>query len=882
MAHWRYLAENVDQVTEYFGFRLRGLRALTPHFFPLTPLIYYADPPAGTTISDDHLIISFLENSISISATIRLHTLTTATMDDLTPEERAIIARHRAQKLAVSSTLDQAKEHEDEDAPGEDDSEEGGNSEEGTRERTPEGLYRLTLPPTDVSYTSKERLCEEVQKFAIQHGYAVVIKRSDNKRERITLRCDRGWVYNTSVKDQYRKRDGHRIRGNGCPFYVKSTRINGDFFVRITNPFHNHQALPTVVMPTARKRALKDIKAQDYVATQSAAGSAPKEIANKLLLNNADLPLKMDDLYNLKSQIRRDALGGNTPIQALVNELNTSDDWYSNIRLGLAGKVTGLFFSHTDSQWLLRRNPEVLIMDCTYKTNRYNLPLFDIVGVDCEQRTFWGGFCFLKGERYEDFLWALTCLQEVYIMHALDPPETLVIGRCTGLMSAITQIFPTTTVLTCFWHHRENLKTNCRREFPLMTNDNPPVETDEEWHAFEAAWFHCLDAPTKHEYDLRWVALIDAYSHTAPESLLYLHNNWQGHWVYKLAKFGTNKTLHLFNTSTSRVEGFHKELKTQLKVATGDLRSVVHGISVLLKRQRAQSTQIHAEGIHNAKRQHLIPEFSLIKDVISSFALDKVLEQKALIKPEIETCTHVWTTTSGLPCKHTLKERFSSNDPRLLPEDFHRHWFYDWEGYLPRPPDSRAFIQDPDVSNRHVKSRRGTFKSSTLRRSTAAEIEENRLAKEVANTRRIARLQQIAQDVPVQQQNTPADDALNESTALRASPNQSTQPEQMPSTQPTQPTQDTPEQSTQPTQPTQSTQPPLPAQEALAPGPSGEPPAKRRRGRPTKAEAAVRAKAEAEKMAEKAAAAAEKARVTAAIAATAATQLSRKRGKKTS
>ena len=41
---------------------------------------------------------------------------------------------------------------------------------------------------------------------------------------------------------------------------------------------------------------------------------------------------------------------------------------------------------------------------------------------------------------------------------------------------------------------------------------------------------------------------------------------------------------------------------------------------------------------------------TLVKDIISSFALNKVLEQKALIRLDIKLCTHTWITIFGLLC----------------------------------------------------------------------------------------------------------------------------------------------------------------------------------------------------------------------------------------
>ena len=70
-------------------------------------------------------------------------------------------------------------------------------------------------------------------------------------------------------------------------------------------------------------------------------------------------------------------------------------------------------------------------------------------------------------------------------------------------MAVISQHFYNTTHLTCFWHHRENLKTNYRKFFFIITDDNPSVRTNEEWLAFEATWFYCLNADTKREYNLR-------------------------------------------------------------------------------------------------------------------------------------------------------------------------------------------------------------------------------------------------------------------------------------------------------------------------------------------------------------------------------------------
>ena len=52
----------------------------------------------------------------------------------------------------------------------------------------------------------------------------------------------------------------------------------------------------------------------------------------------------------------------------------------------------------------LRAYPELLLLDCTYKTNKYGMPLLDMIGVDAAQRSFCIAFAFLSGETEEDYV----------------------------------------------------------------------------------------------------------------------------------------------------------------------------------------------------------------------------------------------------------------------------------------------------------------------------------------------------------------------------------------------------------------------------------------------------------------------------------------------
>ena len=49
----------------------------------------------------------------------------------------------------------------------------------------------------------------------------------------------------------------------------------------------------------------------------------------------------------------------------------------------------------------------VFLIDSTYKTNRYKLPLLEFVGVTPTGMTFSADFAYLEGERVNNVVWAL-------------------------------------------------------------------------------------------------------------------------------------------------------------------------------------------------------------------------------------------------------------------------------------------------------------------------------------------------------------------------------------------------------------------------------------------------------------------------------------------
>ena len=102
-------------------------------------------------------------------------------------------------------------------------------------------------------------------------------------------------------------------------------------------------------------------------------------------------------------------------------------------------------------------------MDCTYKTNRYRIPLLEIVGVTSTDLTFSIAFAYIDIEREDNYTWALERLRSV--MDADVLPELIVTDRDLALLNAIERVFPTAKHLLCRWHISRNVMAQCKRLF---------------------------------------------------------------------------------------------------------------------------------------------------------------------------------------------------------------------------------------------------------------------------------------------------------------------------------------------------------------------------------------------------------------------------------
>jgi alpha-glucosidase len=128
--------------------------------------------------------------------------------------------------------------------------------------------------------------------------------------------------------------------------------------------------------------------------------------------------------------------------------------------------------------------PTVLLLDSTYKTNKYKLPLLEFLGTTSTEQKFSVGFALLSAEKESNFVWALQKCRE--LLKQQDHPGVVVTDRDNTLMNIVDSVFPRSVKLFCRYHISCNVRANCKGKTGLG-------EESAEFIAISAAWENIPD-----------------------------------------------------------------------------------------------------------------------------------------------------------------------------------------------------------------------------------------------------------------------------------------------------------------------------------------------------------------------------------------------------
>ncbi|XP_026410199.1 PKS-NRPS hybrid synthetase CHGG_01239-like [Papaver somniferum] len=363
---------------------------------------------------------------------------------------------------------------------------------------------------------------------------------------------------NTVARRQRRKPRKTGTKKCNFPFRLRITCVDGkNWKLWVFQGQHNHSPYDTLIGHSFSGRLNPEEK--DLCISLSVNGVKPALILSTMKSRHSKNVSTARTIYNVKSKFRIKAMEGRTKMQKLLQLLDVHHYVTSNKRETNSGRVLELFWSHPDGSKLAQCFPTVLLLDCTYKTNRWSMSLFHAVGVTPTSLSFTIAYCFMSAEKTENYIWALQQLRQLYSSSNL--PSVIVTDDDQQLQNAVNLIFPEATRLLCTYHISCNVSSHFEKDIASsITEDLEDIKQD--WETLWRFADHAL-------YEINLAYFLKAWSMLYPTTVSYLRTQWlarKEQFVYAL----TNNILHLGNTTTNRAESEHAALKNFLRCSTGD------------------------------------------------------------------------------------------------------------------------------------------------------------------------------------------------------------------------------------------------------------------------------------------------------------------------
>lgn len=225
---------------------------------------------------------------------------------------------------------------------------------------------------------------------------------------------------------------------------------------RVVEGIHNH---PPSLDPSAhnahRKRTTTQ---QDLEKTLSKHKALPAcEMAD--IIHDASPAessfFRQRDIYNDRQRLQEQALGGKTATQAWIGILQQR--LRHIVRYNEDHKITAVFWTYPWCEIMWKHFPEVLGLDNTYKTNRFQMYLFQVTGLTDQRSIANFGFGLINTEREEGYEWL--CRQLDQFRHELEipSPSVIITDKETALKNALADTFPDAQQQLCVYHINANV-----------------------------------------------------------------------------------------------------------------------------------------------------------------------------------------------------------------------------------------------------------------------------------------------------------------------------------------------------------------------------------------------------------------------------------------
>ncbi|KFG84092.1 hypothetical protein MANI_015087 [Metarhizium anisopliae] len=309
---------------------------------------------------------------------------------------------------------------------------------------------------------SADALFNKINTFAKDNGFGIVRRNKYSYKGRLirySFHCDRFGQPRASESCGLRNR---RSRKCGCGWMIIAEALKeGKWVLRQhKNPKHhqhNHERSMTPSAHPSHRRLTAPIK-ETIKSTSSRAGIRASDVAAVVEQQHPTSVHIRRDIYNARSLINREKLGGYAPTAALIKLFDekkipyiakwTDDD---------PDRLVGLVWTFPYCLQMWKRFPEVISFDNTYNTNRFKLPLFQATGQTCLGTVFNAAFGLIDNERREGFQFLAEGMRGLITKHSIRVPDVIITDFDKAMKAALNDQFPNIQQQLCIHHILSNV-----------------------------------------------------------------------------------------------------------------------------------------------------------------------------------------------------------------------------------------------------------------------------------------------------------------------------------------------------------------------------------------------------------------------------------------
>ena len=363
---------------------------------------------------------------------------------------------------------------------------------------TSEGNHEVKshhVPKIGMTFSSEEEAFQFYKKYGMEKGFKVrkgkVQRSADGSISKRDFYCSkeghRSKKQSTKVKKYTRKETRE-----GCTAMMQIKLKNGKWLVSNFSPDHSHDLEGST--EKYDKDSCSKIPEADSLIQPMCGIEVAKEAEAGTCARFCDMSYGKH-LHAKKSNILQPE-----DAQGLINyfkKLQVEDlSFFYTFQFDAESHMTNFFWRDSRSKIDYSYFGDVLILDTTFKTDRYNMICAPFLGLNHHRQHVLFGCAFLLDESRESFTWLFETFMKAM---GRRQPKTIFTTECRAIVMAVEKTLPNSQHLLCKQLVCQNAKQHLSMCF--------------EQPEFERHFHTCLfDCQSEEEFQSMWRSLLEQYN----------------------------------------------------------------------------------------------------------------------------------------------------------------------------------------------------------------------------------------------------------------------------------------------------------------------------------------------------------------------------------